>query len=563
MVMHARKIPRLTDGYNEKLETHPLQAVDKLLSKKNGNGQHGTINRDQTNDGDISTRKDKTNCRPDHNSPRTYKNKASFMQKQRDRQRVSSTGSSPAENSHNNLSGAHHTASNSTEHSAHEKKIKEILGKAQQWTEHISSSGKKYYYNCKTEVSQWEKPKEWLEREKFHKMVNESNHKIGIKQTSSSSVSVNSNNSSKSGESKHSTESSTHGNKDAHYLSSSSSYFNKIHGKLSSEKQHSSSSSQSKSASTPVIPLKIRFTSGEQSNENQTSELTQKDSIRSGLDFLRGTSLSLATDAHGRLKNLVANAPRVERIESKRSSSGSPGTPSPGSTQQRNNLPSQHSVTTNVQKISSCSPSVDKPNNVDSKTDEGGQDRLSNPSPLSAASASDLTSPVVTHLSPRQQQPTPLSTSINVASHVSPDNKRTDIKINYSPQSRKSSPPLDNLNKASSSSTQSVLEEPIVTKPLPLPTITPSLARYCDDSLLSHVAGWHAEHVQRQARKINDESHLLAADSASQVSVDLKYARSLVRASEIQVTLQEQRLHFLQQQVKELERLKSENAFMS
>jgi WW domain-containing adapter protein with coiled-coil len=34
------------------------------------------------------------------------------------------------------------------------------------WSEHISSSGKKYYYNCKTEVSQWEKPREWLERER-------------------------------------------------------------------------------------------------------------------------------------------------------------------------------------------------------------------------------------------------------------------------------------------------------------------------------------------------------------------------------------------------------------
>uniref|UniRef100_A0A672K5X7 WW domain containing adaptor with coiled-coil b n=1 Tax=Sinocyclocheilus grahami TaxID=75366 RepID=A0A672K5X7_SINGR len=36
---------------------------------------------------------------------------------------------------------------------------------ADDWSEHISSSGKKYYYNCRTEVSQWEKPKEWLERE--------------------------------------------------------------------------------------------------------------------------------------------------------------------------------------------------------------------------------------------------------------------------------------------------------------------------------------------------------------------------------------------------------------
>lgn len=35
------------------------------------------------------------------------------------------------------------------------------------WSEHVSSSGKKYYYNCKTEVSQWEKPKEWLDKERF------------------------------------------------------------------------------------------------------------------------------------------------------------------------------------------------------------------------------------------------------------------------------------------------------------------------------------------------------------------------------------------------------------
>ncbi|VEN47247.1 unnamed protein product [Callosobruchus maculatus] len=34
------------------------------------------------------------------------------------------------------------------------------------WSEHVSSSGKKYYYNCKTEVSQWEKPREWVERER-------------------------------------------------------------------------------------------------------------------------------------------------------------------------------------------------------------------------------------------------------------------------------------------------------------------------------------------------------------------------------------------------------------
>lgn len=40
---------------------------------------------------------------------------------------------------------------------------------ADDWTEHISSSGKKYYYNCRTEVSQWEKPKDLLERQAYLK----------------------------------------------------------------------------------------------------------------------------------------------------------------------------------------------------------------------------------------------------------------------------------------------------------------------------------------------------------------------------------------------------------
>ncbi|KAL9879398.1 WW domain-containing adapter protein with coiled-coil homolog isoform X1 [Glossina fuscipes] len=42
----------------------------------------------------------------------------------------------------------------------------ERVARCGDWSEHVSSSGKMYYYNCKTEVSQWEKPKEWIERER-------------------------------------------------------------------------------------------------------------------------------------------------------------------------------------------------------------------------------------------------------------------------------------------------------------------------------------------------------------------------------------------------------------
>lgn len=43
------------------------------------------------------------------------------------------------------------------------------------WSEHTSSSGKKYYYNCVTEVSQWEKPREWVEYERQRSSISSSN----------------------------------------------------------------------------------------------------------------------------------------------------------------------------------------------------------------------------------------------------------------------------------------------------------------------------------------------------------------------------------------------------
>ena len=47
--------------------------------------------------------------------------------------------------------------------------------------------------------------------------------------------------------------------------------------------------------------------------------------------------------------------------------------------------------------------------------------------------------------------------------------------------------------------------------------------------------------VFKQANRFGEESLTLGSEYSSQISVDLKFARSLVRASEIQATLQEQR----------------------
>nr|XP_051698045.1 WW domain-containing adapter protein with coiled-coil-like [Oryctolagus cuniculus] len=82
------------------------------------------------------------------------------------------TSYSPQENSHNH-SALHSSNSHSSNPSNNPSKTSDApYDSADDWSEHISSSGKKYYYNCRTEVSQWEKPKEWLEREQRQKEAN-------------------------------------------------------------------------------------------------------------------------------------------------------------------------------------------------------------------------------------------------------------------------------------------------------------------------------------------------------------------------------------------------------
>lgn len=73
------------------------------------------------------------------------------------------------------------------------------------------------------------------------------------------------------------------------------------------------------------------------------------------------------------------------------------------------------------------------------------------------------------------------------------------------------------------------------------PTITPTLANHYRDDLVNHVRGWPAEVIEKQAQKLAEEAHIMGSIQCSKVSADLKTARSIVRLTEIQATLQEQR----------------------
>ncbi|XP_052892996.1 WW domain-containing adapter protein with coiled-coil homolog isoform X2 [Anopheles moucheti] len=65
-----------------------------------------------------------------------------------------------AGNTSSNVGGINNSAN-----SVNQSSDRDRVSRVGDWSEHVSSSGKKYYYNCKTEVSQWEKPREWIEKE--------------------------------------------------------------------------------------------------------------------------------------------------------------------------------------------------------------------------------------------------------------------------------------------------------------------------------------------------------------------------------------------------------------
>ncbi|GFO37608.1 WW domain-containing adapter protein with coiled-coil [Plakobranchus ocellatus] len=92
--------------------------------------------------------------------------------------------------------------------------------------------------------------------------------------------------------------------------------------------------------------------------------------------------------------------------------------------------------------------------------------------------------------------------------------------------------------------------------------LTASLSNYYNEKLIAHVLGWHADALEKQSSKLWEEWMVNGSLQASQISVQLKRARSQVRIAEIQSTLHEQRIMSSEQQRQEIENLKTPSNFL-
>ncbi|KAB5535878.1 hypothetical protein PHYPO_G00123010 [Pangasianodon hypophthalmus] len=503
MVMHARKQPRLTDGCNERRDYQSYQTL-KYQSKSHSANEHRHDKlhntSDQTPPSKMLRRSDSPDGKRgdgDGRTPHTH------------RPKESSTSSSPHENSVNH---GHHS---SNSHSL-PPKCAEMRDPADDWSEHISSSGKKYYYNCRTEVSQWEKPKEWLEREQRQKeaskavVVNSFPKDRDYRQEAMQAAAASAVTAMKPAPSE---KASSHcGFSQASCSASSGPNVSSAPSSSTPSSSHSSALLQDPALLRQLLPalqatLHINNSSVDMAkiNEVLTAAVTQA-SLQSMLHKL----LTAGPSAF----NITALLSQAAQL----------------STQAQQPSQSPISVTPDASSPKSClvSPRVSTP-----QTNSMASKPLPNASSL-----------------PAQIK---VSESVVKSALQHSSDKAPDVEDPRLQRQNSQGPPSSGPNGCLMNNSAPAC---------PPTTFSPSLALHFNENLIRHVQSWPSDHVEKQAARLREDVHNMGSMNMSEICVELKKLRSLVRVCEIQATLREQRILFLRQEIKELEKLKNQNSFM-
>ncbi|XP_021145708.1 WW domain-containing adapter protein with coiled-coil isoform X2 [Columba livia] len=644
MVMYARKQQRLSDGCHDRRgDSQPYQALKYSSKSHPGGGDHRHDKMRDTTDPSPPNKMLRRSDSPENKyGDNTGHSKAKSVHAHRVRERDGGTSYSPQENSHNH-SALHSSNSHSTNPSNNPSKTSDAAyDSADDWSEHISSSGKKYYYNCRTEVSQWEKPKEWLEREQRQKEASkmsvnsfpkDRDYRREVMQAAAASGFA-------SGmEDKHSSDAS---NMLPQNILSQTSRHNDRDYRLPRAETHSSSTPVQHPIKPVVHPTATPSTVPPSPFSLQSDHQPKKTFDANGASTL--SKLPTSTSSIPAQKTERKESASVDKsvshsctTPSTSSASGLnpasapassaptvPVSPVPQSpippllqdpnllrqllpalqaTLQLNNSSvdiskinevltaavTQASLQSILHKILTAGPSAFNITSLISQAAQlSTQAQPSNQSPMSLTS--DASSPR-SYVSPRISTPQtntvplkPLMTTPPVSSQqkvATPGVKQgpvsqaapqqpviADKQAGHEPASPRSlqrssqRSPSPGPNHTSSTSASNSTPAPQNTSVRPTCSLTPTLAAHFNENLIKHVQGWPADHAEKQASRLREEAHNMGSVHMSEICTELKNLRSLVRVCEIQATLREQRILFLRQQIKELEKLKNQNSFM-
>ncbi|XP_056148930.1 WW domain-containing adapter protein with coiled-coil-like isoform X1 [Lampris incognitus] len=534
MVMHARKPTRVSDGCNDRRDSQSYQT-----HKSQPKSQSSSLLRyDKVRDGSSDPTPPYKILRRSDESPVNRHGDGAGHGKAKTSSHTlrgkNGTTDSPQENSHN--SSSQHS---SDSHSTQSKPADRRQDPADDWTEHISSSGKRYYYNCRTEVSQWEKPKDLLERERqkdsakmaansFPKDMDYRQEALQDKATSKST----------------SGDQSTASNS-SHSISSSS-----VSQSLNSVSGASGSTPSITSSSSVLVPPAA---------QSQATALLQDPALlhqllpalqatlqmnNGSMDMAKINEVLAAAVTQASLRSmlhkLLTAGPSAFNITALLSQAA-----------QHSNQAAQQSSQSPVSLTSDASPRpYVSPRNGTPQTSLMSQKSLQGMTPGIIGSSQ-------TRGNVSSGKPGPI-----LLSQISVEKRPEDPRTHQQRSQEIPSPGQNHISGAggaglpasSSTTNQSQAGTP--------GSFTPSLAAHFDENLIRHVQGWPGEHTEKQAARLREDLHNMGNLYMSEICTELKNLRSLVRVCEIQATLREQRILFLRQQSKELDKLKNQNSYM-